>query len=110
MVHNQQMEISIARDLTRIPGPRYEWQGKNSGEFFLREFLRPSFIKAEQSLETLQIDLDGTEGYSSAFLDESFGGLAREFGVDRVLKTIKFITFDEPFLEQEIIRYMKSGK
>jgi hypothetical protein len=101
------MHLSISNEFTRYPGPRYESQGKNSGEKFLNDLLKPRFSEAEISGQHLVVDLDGTEGYSTAFLDGSFGELAREIGSDRVLKTIRFITNDEPTLKDEIIVYMK---
>jgi hypothetical protein len=100
------MNIRI-RDFTRYPGPRYVSQGPYSGEKFLDEILRPQFMEAETRLQALVVDLDGTEGYSTAFLDGSFGVLAREIGADRVLKTVQFVTNDEPSLEAEIIYYMR---
>lgn len=97
----------FVKDFSRYPGPRYEEQGPDSGERFLNEVLKPKFLEAETASKKLIVDLDGTEGYSTAFLDGSFGVLAREFSSKRVLKTIEFITNDEPSLEAEIIVYMK---
>ena len=54
----------------------------------------------------ITINLDGTEGYATSFLDEAFGGLARKFGVERCLKRIKFISAEEPLLIEEIKNYM----
>lgn len=99
--------LRIAADYTRYPGPREETQGAFSGERFLAEQLRPKFLEAERSGVKLVVDLDGTEGYSTAFLDGSFGELAREIGSKRVLATAEFICNDEPTLEGEIVYYMK---
>ena len=65
--------ISVARDFTRTPGPRYIWQGKWSGEQF-RKRLQEAFRRHDKVI----VDLDGTRGYGSSFLDEAFGGLIRE--------------------------------
>ena len=104
---NATIRLSIASDFTLFPGPREKWQGKNSAEEFLETHLEPKFLEAESKNVILMVDLDGTEGYSTAFLDGSFGALARRYTADRVLKTIRFITNDEPFLEKEIEFYMR---
>lgn len=94
------------KDFSRYPGPRKITQGPHSGEKFINDILRPRFKEAEENGVKLIVDLDGTEGYSTAFLDGSFGELAREYGSERVLATIGFITNDEPSLEGEIKYYM----
>ena len=99
--------ISIVEEFTRYPGPRFKWQGENSGEEFFQSFLRPKYLEAVEKNLTLEIDLDGTEGYSSAFLDGSFGELSREFGKSKVIKVLSFISIDEPFLIDEIRFYME---
>lgn len=71
--------FSIAKDFSRFPGPRYKHQGPNSGET-----LRHKLVKLLREREgKLIIDLDGTVGYGSSFLDEAFGGLIRSEGFDR---------------------------
>ncbi|MBX7154406.1 MAG: STAS-like domain-containing protein [Candidatus Kapaibacterium sp.] len=86
--------INIAVDFSETPGPRYEWQGKFSGEEFYKKLLRPSFLDSEQCGNILEVYLDGTEGYGSSFLEESFGGLQREFGTSRVLKVLQLHSED----------------
>jgi uncharacterized protein DUF4325 len=65
--------ISVARDFSPYPGPRYVRQGPNSGEKFRRLLVK---ALAEPDV-TLLVDLDGTTGFGSSFLDEAFGGLIR---------------------------------
>lgn len=72
------MHISVAKDYTPHPGPRYEWQGKFSGERF-----RGVMVKALDKASRLVVDLDGTSGFGSSFLDEAFGGLIRNEGMTR---------------------------
>ena len=72
------MHISVARDYTRHPGPRYERQGEFSGERF-----RKVLVDALKKSQRLVVDLDGTSGFGSSFLDEAFGGLIRNEGMSR---------------------------
>lgn len=67
--------ISIAKDYSPHPGPRFIRQGRNSGEKF-----RGVLAKALRSNDFVVVDLDGTTGFGSSFLDEAFGGLIRNEG------------------------------
>jgi hypothetical protein len=64
-------------DHARSPGGRYEADGPFSGEWFRETILRPAFSNSLQSGEKLVVELDGTSGYGSSFLEEAFGGLIR---------------------------------
>ena len=102
--------INIAKDFSRLPGPRYISEGANSGEEFRERILRPKFIDAVAARETLNVELDGvTFGYPTSFLEEAFGGLARELGSAVVLQNIVFTSVDEPMLRAEIERYIKDA-
>ena len=102
------MEINIARDYSTTPGARYKKDGPYSGEEFREKMLEPLF-KIDSS-EKIIINLDGVEGYSTAFLEEAIGGLVRKFGKDIVKKKLIFISTDEPLLIQEIQSYMENAK
>ena len=102
--------VNIARDFTDTPGPRYRSQGAHSGEQFLAEILRPKFVAARDSNAVLRINLDGAVGYPTSFLEEAFGGLAREFGSDSVERTLEFACNDEPYLEEQIRKYIRKAK
>lgn len=65
-------KISVAGDFSTHPGPRYIKQGNWSGEKF-RKLLEARLDRHE----FIEVDLDGTRGYGSSFLDEAFGGLIR---------------------------------
>jgi hypothetical protein len=102
------MKLSVADDFTVTPGPRARSEGEFSGEQFLEELLLPRFKEAEKAGEHLVVDLDKTEGYATSFLEAAFGGLAREIGA-RVLQVITLKSDDEPFLIEEIIKYIKEA-
>lgn len=83
------------------PGPRYKDLGPSSGEEF-REWLSRELAHSPE----LTVDLDGTEGYGSSFLEESFGGLIRIGMAKEIVKSIKFISDEEPELIDEINEYI----
>lgn len=106
----EKVELSIARDFTRTPGPRKRADGEYSGEAFLQEHLRNRFKEALDVDSMLRVNLDGVAGYPTSFLEESFGGLAREFGPDLVNGHLEFISEDEPYLEAEIRKYIREAR
>lgn len=100
--------IKIADEFSKTPGARYRSDGKYSGEEFREKFLEPFFEEDQENLIT--IDLDGTYGYATSFLEETFGGLARKYGSEVCLKKINFISNEEPSLIDEILGYIKKVK
>ncbi|WP_374538535.1 STAS-like domain-containing protein [Chitinimonas taiwanensis] len=101
------MHINVAREFSRRPVGRYATDGTESGEVFRSKFLVPALEKAQ----TIVIDLDGTRGYGSSFLEEAFGGLAR-LGIatkESLLARFKFICHDEPALVLEIQDYIRQA-
>jgi hypothetical protein len=80
-------KLSVARDFSRHPGPRYILQGKWSGEQF-----RKLIVEYLNKYDKILIDLDGTSGIGSSFLDEAFGGLIRSenYKYGDLLNRLKF--------------------
>lgn len=66
-------KVSIA-DFSETPYGRTEKDGPHHGTKFRREHLVPAL----RQYEIVEVDLDGTEGYGSSFLEEAFGGLISE--------------------------------
>ena len=100
--------INVAEDFTRLPGPRRPDQGPGSGREFLEKHLRPAFRQARDTHDRLTVQLDGVRyGYPTSFLEEAFGGLAREFGSDEVQETLVVESLAEPMLDNEIRHYIK---
>lgn len=89
-------------DRFTYPGPRYIYLGDNSGEQF-----RNTIIDAVRSGDEVVIDLDGTEGYGSSFLEEAFGGLIRAGVAHNLVRNIKIISNEEPDLIDEIKSYIE---
>jgi hypothetical protein len=97
---------SIATEFTTTPGPRFISQGPWSGEAFRKELLEPWFLDARSRGSKLLIDLDGGYGYAPSFLEEAFGGLARDHGISAVLETISFKSNEEPLLRERLKKYI----
>ena len=71
--------INIAADFSKTPGGRYLTDGPASGEDFRERLLIPA-LKDNQ---TVIVELDGTRGYPSSFLEEAFGGLVRKLDLSQ---------------------------
>ena len=106
---SQQIDLNLAKEFTTTPGPRKRSEGKFSGQEFRETILRPRFIEAEAANAILRVNLDGAVGYPTSFLEEAFGGLAREYSIERVLVRIEITSNNEPYLIQDIKRYIREA-
>ncbi len=90
--------INVARDFTRFPSGRYKQNGNTSGEAFREQFLEPAIRAGEE----IAIELDGTIGYGSSFLEEAFGGLVRALRISSTDLDAKLhiVTSDSSLLEE----------
>lgn len=103
----QHIALNVAKEFTDTPGPRKRSEGEHSGQEFLEDVLRPRFLEARRTCVLLVINLDGAVGYPTSFLEEAFGGLAREFGSDEVERVIRLTCNDEPYLAGQIEKYIR---
>ena len=55
------------------------------------------------------MNLDGGCGYATSFLEEAFGGLARLYTPEKVLKVLEFKSNEEPYLISDVTRYIKEA-
>ena len=78
--------IRVASEFSRYPAGRFKSDGPFSGEHFRDRFLVPSMKYGG----LVEIEMDGTRGYGSSFLEEAFGGLIR-LGYDANTVKHKFI-------------------
>lgn len=79
--------ISVAKSFSRFPAGRYTSDGPHSGQRFRDDFLVPAMRKPGE----VTIDLDGTLGYGSSFLEEAFGGMVRLSGFSASEIHAKFV-------------------
>lgn len=92
----KQERIIVISDYSKSPGPRYCSQGDDSGEDFYHKVLNDGFKNALETHSKLIVNLDGPDGYASSFLDEAFGNLIYDFGLDNVHNLVKIISEEEP--------------
>ena len=99
--------LNIAKDYTRCPGARYEREGDYSGERFREEFLAPMLKEAIDTGVKLEVILDGSAGYSTSFIEESFGGLIRtnHYSLQEVKDNIIIISEEDTNYKEDIDDY-----
>lgn len=99
--------LKISEDYTETPGARYIADGLFSGEDFRDNVLEKKYLECLASNRKLIIDFDGGYGYSTGFLEESFGGMVRKgYHTTDLLNNIIFISTEEPSLINDITNYM----
>lgn len=108
----KQAEYLNVIDFTEYPGPRYDGQGPESGEKFYVEKLNPAFVKCFKENKKLVVNLDGTAGFASSFLDEAFGQLTYDFGESLLKEVLQIDSNDEPewrrmIMEETIPQWQK---
>ncbi len=103
--------LNIAKEFSTTPGARYESEGPFPGKEFREQHLAPRIQDAIKNSEQLEINLDGTAGLGTSFLEESFGGLIREDKIpyQTLLNTLKFVSLENPDYVEEINQYMKEA-
>jgi hypothetical protein len=98
--------ISIARDFSPSPAGRYRTDGPFPGQAFRDDILIPAL----KNFANITVDLDGTSGFGSSFLEEAFGGLVRNGFTESELKKKLHIKSSRPSYEVRIWKYIHSGQ
>lgn len=88
--------LNIATEFTDNPGARNYSDGPKSGEEFFDTLLKEKYLQAVAENTQLRIILDGTTGFASSFLNESFGLLGNEYGADEVWNRLEIISNEIP--------------
>lgn len=98
----------------RFPGPRFIALGPQSGEEFKNYLIGElhkiypfgfNHFDKNNSIKVI-VNLDGTQGYGSSFLEEGFGGLIRAGIPYDLVKNIDIISDEEPELICDIKDYI----
>ena len=100
------LKINVAKDFTRFPSGRFRKNGDTSGEAFRENFLEKPISKGER----ITVELDGTIGYGSSFLEEAFGGLVRSLKIQAPrIRTLLTLETSDPALLEEIDGYIEDA-
>lgn len=105
------VKINLAQIFSKFPGPRYISEGDNSGELFRTKFLLPEILKSIKDDYLIELNLDGTKGYGTSFIEEIFGGLIRENNIkyEDIKKRLKIISTEEDYLLEDIDQYLSEA-
>jgi len=100
----QRTILNIASQFSTSPAGRYRTDGIESGQVFREDLLAPALKEAE----IVEVNLDGTDGYGSSFLEETFGGLlrSRDLALGQFAARVHLIANDDPSLLDEILGYV----
>jgi len=105
--------LKFTKEFTEFPGTRSRDISDNSGEEFYEDVLRNWYIRAKEKGVNLSIDLDGAAGYPRSFLDEAFGRLGHEFGLEDVKNRLEIVSTSEKDLAgvilQSVAEWSKDG-
>jgi hypothetical protein len=100
------LRINLAKDFTQFPSGRFKKNGDASGEGFRERFLEPALRDGQE----ITVELDGTIGYGSSFLEEAFGGLVRTLQVTPdFLDSNLHLTATDPALLEEVRGYISDA-
>ena len=99
--------LNIAKQFSRSPAGRYLTDGPFSGQAFRENLLLPALSQSEK----VEVQLDGALGFGSSFLEEAFGGLFREAGMNsEMLREKLHISSKLKTYEQRIWLYINDAK
>ena len=91
--------IVIAETFSPYPAGRFTDDGDFNGTTFRREHLVPAL----RDFDRVEVVFDGVAGFGSSFLEEAFGGLIREEGMEKEwLDRRLVLSTSEPDLNDDI--------
>lgn len=99
------IKYKFAKEYSKYPGGRFKRLGDFSGEDFRDKVLRDIFDSKEK---TIEIDATGVvTSFTPSFLDECFGELAKEYGIDEFTRKVKLFSSDNPNLSEKMMYYVE---
>lgn len=101
------LEVSVSRDFSDAPGARFYTDGPASGEEFYEKILKPRFEEALGLGCKLIVNMDGTYGYATSFISQSFGTLSSEYSAAVVLGVIDIVSDEDLKLKKYIESVIK---
>lgn len=101
----EDITIKIA-DWSTTPGARTISTGKYSAEEYYNTILGPVVESAAEANRKLTIDLDGTAGYASSFLDEIAHRIGKDASWNWLCNKLVIVSTEEPYLAEELEGYI----
>lgn len=95
--------IIYIKDFTEYPGLRHCSISDDSGEEYYHSTLNHAFKNSYEKKQKLVINIDFTAGYAPSFLDEAFGNLIYDFGLETVNNLLEIVSEQEPDLKEMLI-------
>lgn len=95
--------INFAKDFTDCPGGRARINGEFSGEEFRVDILQPALAAGDRVL----LNLNGVFSFPASFVDEAFGTLVAQMGMDEVRRKLTIQCDDNPTAWRAIMEAME---
>lgn len=100
------IEYDFANEYSKYPGGRFVKLGPHSGEDFRERILKP--LLKDNPNKGIRIDASGVEtSFSPSFLDECFGQLAKDMGINNFNIRIHLVSNVNPKLKDKMMYYVK---
>lgn len=90
------IEINIPEEFSKTPGWRTPEDGPKSGQEFYETLLKDRFTSAIKKGVKLKIILDGSNGYTTSFLNEAFRLLGKDYDPDFVWLNLIIVSEEVP--------------
>jgi hypothetical protein len=98
--------INLASAFSPAPAGRNYDDGPFPGEKFREELLIPAL----RSFDRVTVELDGTSGMGSSFLEEAFGGLVRAGFTPEELRQRLHVESSRPSYKERIWIYIQGAQ
>lgn len=108
---NKTILLVVAKEFSPTPGFRNKEEGPFPADEFRNKFLFPKLKDAINNNDILLVDLDGSAGYGTSFLEEAFGGLIREckLAYQDIMAHLHLKSDDDPSYIDEINGYISDA-
>lgn len=108
---NKTILLVVAKEFSSTPGFRTKEEGPFPAVDFRDQLLYPKLKDAIENNDILLVDLDGSAGYGTSFLEEAFGGLIREckFAYHDIKAHLRLKSDDDPSYIDEINGYINDA-
>lgn len=109
---NSTILLVVAKEFSPTPGFRTKEEGPFPADEFRDKILYPQLKDAIENNDFLLVDLDGSAGYGTSFLEEAFGGLIREckLSYQDIMEHLQLKSEDDPSYIDEIKGYINDAK